>query len=112
MGFVRGTYGSTGVPGDTCALLQPYAAGSLIAMKTDLETGFEYRIQLNAKSFGQGQSVRFSFHTAPSSGGAAAGPDVALSSIDTDDPSLPGTEVASAAFTVDAAGTCCPGAGG
>ncbi|MCB9036468.1 MAG: SprB repeat-containing protein [Lewinellaceae bacterium] len=105
MGFVRGTYGSTGVPGDTCALLQPYAAGSLIAMKTDLETGFEYRIQLNAKSFGQGQSVRFSFHTAPSSGGAAAGPDVALSSIDTDDPSLPGTEVASAAFTVDAAGT-------
>ncbi|MCB9350641.1 MAG: hypothetical protein H6573_24480 [Lewinellaceae bacterium] len=105
VGFVRGTYGSTGLPGDLCALLQPYASGSLIAMQTNLEPGFEYRLKLQAKAFGQGQKLRFSFHTAPSSGGAAAGPDIALPSIGMDDPSLPGTEVASAAFTVDAAGT-------
>lgn len=93
------------MPEDTCALLQPYASGSLIAMKADLEPGFEYRLKLEAKAFGQGQKLRFSFHTAPSSGGAAAGPDIALSSISTDDPWLPGTAVASAAFRVDAAGT-------
>jgi len=105
VGFVRGTHGSTGAPGDTCALLQPYAAGSLVAMKTDLETGFEYRIHLNTKSFGQGQSARFSFHNAPSSGGAAAGPDIPLPSLGADDPSLPGIGISSAAFATDAAGT-------
>ena len=68
VGFVRSTYGSNGSATDTCALLQPYAAGSLIAMEAALEPGFEYRLKLNVKSFGQGQAVRFSRHSAPSSG--------------------------------------------
>ncbi|MCB9052728.1 MAG: hypothetical protein H6556_25100 [Lewinellaceae bacterium] len=104
VGFVRSTYGSNGSATDTCALLQPYAAGSLIAMEAALEPGFEYRLKLNVKSFGQGQAVRFSRHSAPSSGGAAIDSDIPAPSIGADDPGMPGVEVTSVAFTVDASG--------
>ena len=105
VGFVRSTYGSNGSATDTCALLQPYAAGSLIAMEVALDTTYEYRLRLTVKPFGENQAVQFSYHTAPSSGGTPIGWGVSIPSLSTDDPSLPGVDTASAVFMVNAAGT-------
>gem|GEM_PF-3442617 len=99
-GFKISGNGASGSTSDQAAWSANTATNYLAFKHTQLETGYEYRISVNAKSRYSGKTLAFGYGPALNQSQAIGAPAPVL----TVHPSLPGAVVTSDLFTVDQAG--------
>jgi hypothetical protein len=99
-GFKISGNGASGSTSDKAAWSANTSTNYLAFKHTQLETGYEYRISVNAKSRYSGKTLAFGYGPALNQSQAIGAPAPVL----TVHPSLPGVVVTSDLFTVDQAG--------